>query len=200
MLGCYIPRMYPTQRKITDLESCEEQILRAIADGKFSEEVIAEIDPLGRLDITPALLKLWLTGQIRRTVPASFEVPGIEGRTEDREPETEAQAQARAERYARAMTLFASSLVERAGKGLLTEKSSKRAGLRKAQADFALKLAGVHNPKYADKPQVAVQVNVDSGQAHLDALRRRQVKASLEVGSLPDRQSQGLLEAPEGDS
>jgi hypothetical protein len=73
-------------------------------------------------------------------------------------------------------------VVEGASKKLMDENDGRLAILRKSQAEFALRIAAIFDKRYAEQKNqtnVAVQVNVESGEYHLDALRRRKVTATL---------------------
>jgi hypothetical protein len=168
------------QQRICFLEAVgEEYLMDLVAEGMYLDEIVRRIDPDGKIGITRNLLTRWLAGKVRREEPFSFDVPGIEGKTEDRPPETIDDARARGLRYDEARQAFSVVALENAGRKLMDESDEKMAALRKAQTDYALRIAAVYDKRYSTQSgtQVAVQVNMQSGEDHMNALRRREVRS-----------------------
>lgn len=166
-----------TQARVCYLEQFgEDAVLDLVASGLFLDEIIERIDPRNTVGLTRPLLSKWLSGSLKRNVALSDGTPA----------ETKERAQERAKKYAAAKKLWSDSIVEKQAKNLFDEKDGKMANLRKAQSEFALKLAGIHNHAYIPPPSsvVGVQVNVSSGERHLNALRRRLVR-DRETPALP---------------
>lgn len=171
-----------TQQRVCYLETYgEENILELISTGLFLSDLVERIDPDGKVGISTSILSRWLSGKLKRNIRCSFDLPGIEGITEEREPETAEQAAERGKRYKEARTNWSEAIVEKQAKRLFEEDGDKMANLRKAQAEFALKIAAVHDKRYAEQKgaNVAVQVNVGSGEYHLNALRKRVVQSRI---------------------
>ncbi len=166
------------QQRICFLEAVgEEYLMELIAEGMYLDEVVRRVDPEGKIGISRNLLTRWLSGKTRREVEWSFDIPGIEGKTEARPPETVDDSRARGLRYDEARQAWSIATLENAGRKLLEETDEKNAGLRKAQTDYALRIAAVYDKRYSTQSgtQVAVQVNLQSGEDHMNALRRREV-------------------------
>jgi hypothetical protein len=181
-----------TQARVCYLEQFgEDEILDLVASGMFLDEIVARIDPRNTAGLTRPLVSKWLSGKLKRNVSLS----------DGTAPETPEQAKKRGEKYAAAKKLWADSIVETQAKKLFDESNDKMANLRKAQSEFALKLAGIHNHKYIPPPSsvIGVQVNVAAGEKHLNALRRRIVKdrntPALPAGLRPATESADVQDA-----
>lgn len=168
------------QQRVCFLETVgQEYLMELVSEGMYLAEIIPRIDPGNKIGVTQSFLSRWLSGKVKREIPFSFDLPGIEGKTENRLPETLEQASARGKLYEEARQGWAESVVEKAGRTLMEEKEEKMASLRKAQSEFALRIASVYDKKYATQgnTHLALQVNIQNGENHLNALRRREVKA-----------------------
>jgi hypothetical protein len=171
-----------TQAKIRYLKYTvgEERLLDLVGQGKLLDEIAEEVDPAGLEGINSNIITRFLSGlTLDKTGP---------------EPDTEVEAKQRRVRYKEARRLWAEALVEQAGGKLMREGNDRMANLRRAQADWALKVAGVHNEDY--KPpsaQVNIGVQVGVGQLHLDALRLRRVEiADAEVLAVEEPEQAAL--------
>lgn len=182
------------QQRICFLEAIgEEYLMELVAEGAYLDDIVRRIDPMGKVGVTKNLLTRWLSGKVRREVEWEFDVPGIGGATERRAPETIDESRERGLRYDEARQAWALATVENAGKRLMEETDEKQATLRKVQAEFALRLAGVWDKRFAQQSgtQVAVQVNMQSGEDHMNALRRR------EMPSLATRHREAAFPEPD---
>ena len=155
-----------TQARVSKLEVFGlDTILDMVREGAFLSEIAERLSAVVNDDISKSLLSRWLSGNLRRNVPLG-----------DQPAETKQQATARGLAYASARKDWADSYVEREAQKLRDEEDDKRANLRRAQAEFALKLAGIFDRKYQQATSsTKVEVNVGIGDAHLTALMRRRV-------------------------
>jgi hypothetical protein len=184
------------QQRVCYLETAgEDYVLDMVRDGMYLSQIGEKLDPENRIGISKSVLSLWLSGKYKRNISWTFDLTDDEGNvigTEVRPAETPAQVAERGRKYAEAKVQWADSIVENAGRKLMDENDGKLALLRKAQGEFAFRIAGIFDKRYADQKAnniIAVQVNL-TGEDHLNALRRRQVKVSqvgdpLSVISLP---------------
>lgn len=171
-----------TQQRICYLEQLgEDYLIEMIAEGLYLSDVVERIDPGEKVGITKSFLSQWFQGKQKRNITWTFEKTGLEVGTETRPPETAEQAAERGRKYALARESWAENVVEKAGRKLMEEDNDKLANLRKAQTEFAFRIASIFDKRYAAQAanQVNVQVNVQTGEEHLNALRRRSVRAKL---------------------
>jgi hypothetical protein len=132
--------------------------------------------------ISKSVLSRWLSGKLKRNVAPA---------------ETEEEAKARGLKYQEAKKHWAESIVEGQAKKLFDETNPMMANLRKAQSDFALRIAAIWDKRFqppSSGANVAVQVNVNNGEHHLNALRRRQITAPHVVARISTAQE--LLDDP----
>lgn len=161
-----------------------ERILDRIIDGEFMHTIAA--DPAIR--VSRPFLSRWLNG----TLPGSKNPKVADAVAERRELYDQARAlhdqaleiekQKAAERkrqYAEALELSADAIVEDGARHLEEETDPRMSQLRAAQAAFRLKLAQTRNRQKYGEPKTKVEVNI--AVQHLDALRRRQVTATVVV-------------------
>lgn len=166
-----------TQERVCFLETAgEDLILEMVAEGNYLSDIAEKLDPGNTVGIEKTIISKWLSGKLKRNVPLKLADGTV------LPPETEEQAKARAHRHKEARELWAESVVEGASKKLMDENDGRLAILRKSQAEFALRIAAIFDKRFAEQKNqtnVAVQVNVESGEYHLDALRRRKMTATL---------------------
>lgn len=170
------------QQRICFLEQVgHDYICELIGEGMYLSDVIERIDPGEKVGITKSFLSQYMQGKLKRNIPWKFEKVGLDAGEELRPAETNEQAIERGKAYAIARESWSESIVEMAGKRMMEEDNDKMANLRKAQTEYAFRIAGIFDKRYAEqnKNQVNVQVNVLTGEEHLNALRRRQVKAEI---------------------
>jgi hypothetical protein len=144
-----------TQEKARFLKQHEDEIMDMVSAGSFLDDIAETIDPTREHRIERTILSRFLTGKLR--------VKGGEG------AETEEEARARGRRYQLVRMEWGESIVEQQAKKLFDEINDKMANLRKNQAEFAMKLAGIHNEKYREQKAQGPQINI--GELHLQALR-----------------------------
>lgn len=153
-----------TQTRVQFLETVgEDKVLEMVAEGQYLDDIARFLDPDARVGISKSVLSRWLSGKLKRNVAPA---------------ETEEEAKARGAKYTEAKKHWAEAIVEGQAKKLFDEENPMMANLRKAQSDFALRIAAIWDKRFqppSSGANVAVQVNVNNGEHHLNALRRRQV-------------------------
>lgn len=178
------------QARVAFLETVgEDVILGWIADGLYLSDIVERLDPAGKIGLSKAHLSLWLNGKWKRNTP----MPDPENPGKMLPPETKEDAARRAAKHKSVRETWAEIQVDHSTRVLMNEESGALANLRRAQAEFALKIAGIFNARYKAeaKNQLNVAVQVNAGELHLDALRLKKLEGgqllpvSQEVKALP---------------
>lgn len=154
-----------TQEKARFLKQHEDEIMDMVSAGHFLDDIAETIDPTREHRIERTILSRFLSGKVRVK----------SGEHE----ETEEEARARGRRYQLVRMEWGDSIVEQQAKKLFDEVNDKMANLRKNQAEFAVRLAGIHNEKYREQKAQGPQINI--GELHLQALQMVQ-RPALEPG------------------
>jgi hypothetical protein len=164
-----------------------DRVLDLVIDGLTLEQVVAQVrrdkgavdaaraelgnERITVIKLSRPILARWLNGALESIV-------GEQGK---------ARAVERRRLYHEARALSAQSIVEDGMAQLDRTTDNKAAHLAKAKADFKLRLAESYDRKvFGSQVKQAVEVNVNLGAQHLDALRRRTVTARVEVAQVED--------------